>query len=83
MKNNIYVNLFAYQIPQAFGDSLGKYIADFVHEGGSPPPALFYVHSSYLVITTQPAVMYFFQAGVLFSKENAYFWPVLAIFLRI
>ena len=30
-----------------------------------------YYHSSYLSQPPQPAVVYFFQAGVLFSSENA------------
>ena len=33
-----------------------------------------------LVTTTQLAVLYFFQAGVIFSKENANFWPILTNF---
>ena len=38
-------------------------------------------HSSYKSKPPQPAVVYFFQAGVLFSIENAHFGPIfLAIF---
>ena len=34
------------------------------------------VHSSYLSQPPQPAVVYFFLAGVLFSIENAKFWAI-------
>ena len=34
-------------------------------------------HSSY---ESQPAVVYFFQAGILFSIKNTKFWPILANF---
>ena len=34
-------------------------------------------HSSYLSQPPQPAVVYFFLAGVLFSIENATCWPIL------
>ena len=44
---------------------------------GSP----IYVHSSYLSPPT--AVVYFFQDGAPFCKENAKFWAILAILLRI
>ena len=37
-------------------------------------------HSSYLSQPPQPAVVYFFLAGVLFSIENAKCWPNLANF---
>ena len=37
-------------------------------------------HSSYLSQLPQPAVVYFFLAGVLFSIENAKCWPNLANF---
>ena len=37
-----------------------------------------YEHSSYLSQPPQPAVVYFFLAGVLFSIENAKFWPTSA-----
>ena len=37
-------------------------------------------HSSYLSQPPQPTVVYFFWAGVLFSIENAKFWPFLAYF---
>ena len=40
-------------------------------------------HSLYLSQPPQPAVVYFFQAGVLFSIENATFLPVLAFLLPI
>ena len=36
-----------------------------------------------LVSTTAPAVVYFFQAGVLFSKENfGLFWSILAVWRK-
>ena len=38
------------------------------------------LHSSYLSQPPQPAVVYFFLAGVLFSIENAKCWPNLANF---
>ena len=38
------------------------------------------IHSSYLSQPPQPAVVYFFLAGVLFSIENAKCWPNLANF---
>ena len=34
-------------------------------------------HTSY---SSQPAVVYFFQAGILFSIKNTKFWPILANF---
>ena len=37
-------------------------------------------HSSYLSQPPQTAVVYFFLAGVLFSRENAKCWPNLANF---
>ena len=37
-------------------------------------------HSSYLSQPPQPTVVYFFWGGVLFSIENAKFWPFLAYF---
>ena len=41
----------------------------------------FYSNPYLIFVTTiQPAVVYFFQAGVLFSIENAKFWPILAHF---
>ena len=39
-----------------------------------------FVHSSYLSHPPQPAVVYFFLAGVLFSIENTKCWPNLANF---
>ena len=36
------------------------------------------VHSSYLSQPPQPAVVYFFSAGVLFRIMNAKFWPILS-----
>ena len=39
-----------------------------------------FVHSSYLSQPPQPAVVYFFLAGVLFRIENAKCWPNLANF---
>ena len=46
---------------------------------GSPPLML----SSLLIFVTnkQTAAVYFFRAGVLFSIENAKFWPILPILL--
>ena len=35
-------------------------------------------HSSYLSQPPQPAVVYFFSAGVLFRIMNAKFWPILS-----
>ena len=35
-------------------------------------------HSSYLSQPSQPAVVSFFQAGVLFSTDNEQLWPILA-----
>ena len=37
-------------------------------------------HSSYKSKPPQPAVVYFFQAGVLFSTENAHFGPIFGHF---
>ena len=39
-----------------------------------------HIHSSYLSQPPQPAVVYFFLAGVLFSIENAKYWQNLANF---
>ena len=39
---------------------------------------LFLTHSSYLSQPPQPAVVYFFSAGVLFRIMNAKFWPILS-----
>ena len=41
---------------------------------------LSFSHISYLSQPPQPAVVYSFLAGVLFSIENAKCWPNLAIF---
>ena len=35
-------------------------------------------HISYLSLPPRPAVVYFFQAGVLFCKQNAKYWPIFA-----
>ena len=35
-------------------------------------------HISYLSLPPRPAVVYFFQAGVLFCKENAKYWAIFA-----
>ena len=43
---------------------------------------LIYICIADIVKTTQPLVVYLFRAGVLFSIENAKFWPNL-IFSRI
>ena len=45
-----------------------------------PKANAWWIHSSYLSQPPQPAVVYFFLAGVLFSIENAKCWPNLANF---
>ena len=41
------------------------------------------LHSSYQSLPPLNAVVYFFQARVLFSIENTNFWPILAVLSQI
>ena len=66
--------VFFTTVPSSFLATLG----DCNHDGDDGDDGD--VHSSYLSQPPQPAVVYFFLAGVLFSIENAKCWPNLANF---